>query len=219
MSDRRFFVLAALSAAALLASGGFLWRALVPRPAPSPPPLVTALLGGEDPARSPDNRPPANSGSRPTTARTRSSATSGGTSPATSGRRRAGASDTSSPFFRFALSPAPPDRRSRWATTQAYMAHFAVTDARATGSTTSSGPGATPSAWPGRPRARCRVGLDDWSAEGAESSTLPVRLRAAEGGASVGHRSSTPRGRSCPRETGGSAGKAPLRGTRRTTTR
>jgi len=88
-------------------------------------------------------------------------------------------------FFRFALSPAPPDRRSRWATAQAYMAHFAVTDAKGnrfhhferTGRDALGLAGAT-----ARP---FRVWLDDWSAEGGESPTLPVRLRAAEGGASI----------------------------------
>ncbi len=32
-------------------------------------------------------------------------------------------------FFRFALSPQAPERDSAWATNQAYMAHFAITDA------------------------------------------------------------------------------------------
>jgi len=65
------------------------------------------------------------------------------------------------------------------------MAHFAVTDAQGnrfhhferTGRGALGLAGAT-----ARP---FRVWLDDWSAEGGGSSTLPVRLRADEGGASV----------------------------------
>lgn len=33
-------------------------------------------------------------------------------------------------LFRFGLSPAPPQRRSRWASNQIYMAHFTITDAK-----------------------------------------------------------------------------------------
>lgn len=186
MSPRRVAGLAALCAAALLASGLFLWRALAPRPAPSSPPAsVTALLGGEDPggfarATAPrEFRFPADHGPHPEfrhewwyfTGNLRAA-----------GGRRFGYQLT---FFRFALSPRPPDRRSRWATAQAYMAHFAVTDAQGnrfhhferTGRGALGLAGAT-----ARP---FRVWLDDWSAEGSEPSTLPVRLRAAEGGASV----------------------------------
>ena len=186
MSHRRVFGLAALCAAALLASGLFLWRALAPRPAPSSPPAsVTALLGGEDPggfarATAPrEFRFPADHGAHPEFRHEWWYFTGNLLAP---GGRRFGYQLT---FFRFALSPGPPDRRSRWATNQAYMAHFAVTDAQGnrfhhferTGRGTLGLAGAT-----ARP---FRVWLDDWSAEGVESSTLPVRLRAAEGGASV----------------------------------
>ena len=186
MSHRRVFGLAALCAAALLASGLFLWRALAPRPAPSSPPAsVTALLGGEDPggfarATAPrEFRFPADHGAHPEFRHEWWYFTGNLLAP---GGRRFGYQLT---FFRFALSPGPPDRRSRWATTQACMAHFAVTDAQGnrfhhferTGRGALGLAGAT-----ARP---FRVWLDDWSAEGVESSTLPVRLRAAEGGASV----------------------------------
>jgi len=186
MPARRVFGLAALCAAALLASGLFLWRALAPRPAPSSPPAsVTSLLGGEDlggfaRATAPrEFRFPADHGPHPEFRHEWWYFTGNLRAPE---GRRFGYQLT---FFRFALSPAPPDRRSRWATTQAYMAHFAVTDAQGnrfhhferTGRGALGLAGAT-----ARP---FRVWLDDWSAEGGESSTLPVRLRAAEGGASV----------------------------------
>jgi predicted secreted hydrolase len=186
MSPRRVAGLAALCAAALLASGLFLWRALAPRPAPSSPPAsVTALLGGEDPggfarATAPrEFRFPADHGPHPEFRHEWWYFTGNLRAP---GGRRFGYQLT---FFRFALSPRPSDRRSRWATTQAYMAHFAVTDVQAnrfhhferTGRGALGLAGAT-----ARP---FRVWLDDWSAEGSEPSTLPVRLRASEGGASV----------------------------------
>ena len=131
MSARRISGLAALCAAALLVSGGLLWRALAPRAAPSSPPAsVTALLGGEDPggfarATAPrEFRFPADHGPHPEFRHEWWYFTGNLRAP---GGRRFGYQLT---FFRFALSPGPPDRRSRWATNQAYMAHFAVTDAQ-----------------------------------------------------------------------------------------
>ena len=186
MPRRRLLVIVPLCAAALLAFAWFLRRALAPLPAPSPPPAsVTALLGGEDPGgfarvTAPrDFRFPEDHGPHPEfrhewwyfTGNLRAS-----------GGRRFGYQLT---FFRFALSPDHPDRGSRWGTNQAYMAHFAVTDAQGnrfrfferTGRGALDIAGAT-----ARP---FRVWLDDWSAEGADASTLPVRVRAAEGGTSV----------------------------------
>jgi predicted secreted hydrolase len=186
MSRRRLLVIVPLCAAALLASGWFLRRALAPRPAPSPPPAsVKALLGGEDPggfarASAPrDFRFPEDHGPHPEFRHEWWYFTGNLRGP---GGRRFGYQLT---FFRFALSPDLPDRRSRWGTNQAYMAHFAVTDAQGnrfrfferTGRGALDIAGAT-----ARP---FRVWLDDWSAEGADASTLPVRLRAAEGGTSV----------------------------------
>jgi len=146
---------------------------------------VAALLGGEDPggfarATAPrEFRFPADHGPHPEFRHEWWYFTGNLRAP---GGRRFGYQLT---FFRFALLPDPPDRRSRWATNQAYMAHFAVTDAQGnrfhhferTGRGALGLAGAT-----ARP---FRVWLDDWSAEGGGSSTLPVRLRADEGGASV----------------------------------
>jgi predicted secreted hydrolase len=146
---------------------------------------VTALLGGEDPggfarATAPrDFRFPEDHGPHPEFRHEWWYFTGNLRAP---GGRRFGYQLT---FFRFALSPDLPDRGSRWGTNQAYMAHFAVTDAQGnrfrfferTGRGALDIAGAT-----ARP---FRVWLDDWSAEGADASTLPVRLRAAEGGTSV----------------------------------
>ena len=186
MSRRRLLAIVPLCAAALLASGWFLRRALAPLPAPSPPPAsVTALLGGEGPggfarATAPrDFRFPDDHGPHPEFRHEWWYFTGNLRAP---GGRRFGYQLT---FFRFALSPDAADRGSRWATNQAYMAHFAVTDAQGnrfrfferTGRGALGIAGAT-----ARP---FRVWLDDWSAEGADASTLPIRLRAAEGGTSV----------------------------------
>jgi predicted secreted hydrolase len=99
-----------------------------------------------------------------------------------SGGRRFGYQLT---FFRFALSPAPPDRESRWGTNQAYMAHFAVTDAegRRFRHFERTGRGALGLA--GATAQPFRVWLDNWSAEGGKASTLPIRLRARDGKVSV----------------------------------
>jgi len=88
-------------------------------------------------------------------------------------------------FFRFALSPDPPVRGSRWATNQAYMAHFAVTDAQGNRFRHFERTGRGALGLAGATVHPFRVWIDDWSAEGAEASTLPIRLRAAEGEAVV----------------------------------
>jgi len=90
-------------------------------------------------------------------------------------------------FFRTALAPASAvaPRASAWSARQLYLAHFALTDTA----------GARFSAWSRLSRgaldlagARAepyRVWLEDWSAESEAPGGLPVRLRAAEGGAAI----------------------------------
>ncbi|HXU46332.1 MAG TPA: carotenoid 1,2-hydratase, partial [Thermoanaerobaculia bacterium] len=89
-------------------------------------------------------------------------------------------------FFRNALAPETPDRPSRWAARDVYMAHFALTDAEGgrflaferfrRGALGLAGARALP----------FRVALDDWSiASLAPGSTWPARLRAQEGGAAI----------------------------------
>ena len=81
-------------------------------------------------------------------------------------------------IFRSALSPRAPDSESAWATNQAYMAHFTVTDVTerrfyvqerfARGAAGLAGANADP----------LRVWLEDWRIESESSTTFPMRLRA-----------------------------------------
>ncbi|HEU5360034.1 MAG TPA: lipocalin-like domain-containing protein [Candidatus Deferrimicrobiaceae bacterium] len=186
MPRRSLLIRTSLFAAALLASAGILRCAPAPPPEPSSPPAsVTALLGGDDPAgyaraQNPrDFRFPEDHGAHPTFRHEWWYVTGNLRAP---GGRRFGYQLT---FFRFALSPAPPDRKSRWASNQAFMAHFAVTDVEgrrfhyfertARGALDLAGATARP----------FRVWLDDWSAEGGMATTLPIRLLAQEEKVSV----------------------------------
>jgi predicted secreted hydrolase len=92
-------------------------------------------------------------------------------------------------IFRSALAPASPDLRSAWATNQAYMGHFTVTDVAAgtfraferfargaAGLAGASGPAQDGAA------SSFRVWIEDWALDGAPGgSAFPMRLRAAEG--------------------------------------
>jgi predicted secreted hydrolase len=88
-------------------------------------------------------------------------------------------------FFRQALAPGEPPPGSAWRTTQAHLAHFALTDTEG---------GRFHAAWrTGRAalglagaRARpFRVWLDDWTAESAAPGALPMRLSAREGDVAI----------------------------------
>ncbi|MBW2503203.1 MAG: carotenoid 1,2-hydratase [Deltaproteobacteria bacterium] len=84
-------------------------------------------------------------------------------------------------FFRTALTPHPTPRPSNWATHQAYMAHFALTDTKtgkfyyferfSRSALGLAGASAVP----------FRVWLEDWGAEGDQLRTFPMRLSAQEG--------------------------------------
>jgi len=186
MPRRRILFITLLCAAALFTSGGSPWRSRTPLPTPSPPPAsVTALLGGEDPGgfaratvprafRFPDDHGPHPAFRHEWWYFTGNLRTPGG--------RRFGYQLT---FFRFALSPDPPARASRWATNQAYMAHFALTDVEGRRFRPFERTGRGALGLAGATARPLRVWLDDWSAEGAEASTLPIRLRAVEDGASI----------------------------------
>jgi len=86
-------------------------------------------------------------------------------------------------FFRSALAPAAPERASAWATRQAWLAHFTVSDVEgkrfhsferwSRGAVGLAGAQAQP----------FRVWVKDWKAEGAP--VFPMRLRAAEGGVAI----------------------------------
>ncbi len=84
-------------------------------------------------------------------------------------------------FFRIALSAEPPQRESRWAAGQIYMAHFALSDISgkqfynferfSRAALGLSGASAEP----------FRVWLEDWSAQGPADTPLPMHLQAEEG--------------------------------------
>jgi predicted secreted hydrolase len=84
-------------------------------------------------------------------------------------------------IFRNALAPLPPGGSSEWATNQAYMAHFTVTDVAggsfrayerfARGAAGLAGADGDP----------LRVWLEDWRIEAAASSAFPLQLDAREG--------------------------------------
>jgi predicted secreted hydrolase len=84
-------------------------------------------------------------------------------------------------FFRSALAPAMPVRQSAWATRQAWLAHFTVSDVE-------GGRFRSFERWSrgavGLAGARAetfRVWVKDWSAEAAGGQAPPMRLTAAEG--------------------------------------
>jgi len=187
MGRQRIPAVAALCAVLFAASAVLFVRAVSRRPpAPPPAPSVGTLLGGdaaEGFARATTPRPfvfPEDHGPHPRfrhewwyfTGNLRSR-----------DGQRFGYQLT---FFRFALSPpGGPERASRWAANQAFMAHFALTDVRRNafrffertdrGALGLAGAAARP----------FRVWVGGWSAEGGPASTFPIRLRAAEGTDSI----------------------------------
>jgi len=88
-------------------------------------------------------------------------------------------------FFRSALAPAMPERSSAWATRQAWLAHFTVSDVEgerfhsfeqwSRGALGLAGVQATP----------FRVWVEDWSAQTDGGPVFPMRLRASRGDVAV----------------------------------
>jgi len=178
-----------LAAAVALLAAGMLRRSLSPPPSPAPgagTATVTSLLAGDAQdgfarATAPRTfRFPDDHGPHPEFRHEWWYFTGNLSGP---GNRRFGYQLT---FFRFALAPpGAPGRKSRWGASQAYMAHFTVTDAAGNAffHFERAGRGALGIAGAsGRP---FRIFLDDWSAEGGRGSPAPFRLRAAEGDVSV----------------------------------
>ncbi len=83
-------------------------------------------------------------------------------------------------FFRIALRPEAPKRRSDWATNQVYMAHFALTDPAAKDFYQVERFSRAALGLAGATAEPFRVWLEDWAAAGNQSATLPMRLRAAD---------------------------------------
>ncbi len=186
MPRLRTFGWVALIAAVLLVSGGLIRRALSPPPkAPSRSGTATSLLSGGETggfARATSPRPfrfPDDHGPHPEFRHEWWYFTGNLESPE---GRRFGYQLT---FFRFALSPETAPRESRWGAAQAYMAHFSVTDERGNRFRHFERAGRGALGIAGAELRPFRVWIDDWSAEGGGDSLLPVRLRAADEGASV----------------------------------
>lgn len=88
-------------------------------------------------------------------------------------------------FFRSALAPEMPDRKSAWATRQAYLAHFTVTDVagKRFHSFERWGRGALGLA--GAQGEPFRVWTGDWSADAVNGQAPPMHLRAAHADAAI----------------------------------
>ena len=84
-------------------------------------------------------------------------------------------------LFRFALAPEPPKRDSAWATNQAWMAHFTITDSagRRFHAAERLARGALGLA--GAEAAPFRVWLGDWRAASSGDAFFPLRLAARDG--------------------------------------
>jgi len=88
-------------------------------------------------------------------------------------------------FFRFALAPSMPSRRSEWATRQAWMAHFAVTDVQAQKHHAFQRLERGALGLAGATTHPVRIWLDDWRAVGGPDALFPLTLDARENGVAV----------------------------------
>ena len=88
-------------------------------------------------------------------------------------------------FFRFALRPDATGSPSPWATSQAYMAHFALTDPDAGRFRTAERFARGAVGLAGARARPFRVWLEDWSLTAAGEGAFPVRLRAAADSAAL----------------------------------
>jgi predicted secreted hydrolase len=86
-------------------------------------------------------------------------------------------------FFRIALSPHEDTRDSAWASNQAYMAHFALTDVAGRRHHAFERMSRPVIGLAGAQAQPFRVWLEDWSA--ASSGVLPMRLQAAQDGVAI----------------------------------
>lgn len=84
-------------------------------------------------------------------------------------------------FFRMALAPGELPRPSRWATNQAYMAHFALTDVNGRRFYSAERFSRAALGLAGAGGVPLEVFLEDWSARETKAAPWSVRLRAAQG--------------------------------------
>jgi predicted secreted hydrolase len=82
-------------------------------------------------------------------------------------------------FFRIGLAPSMAERASAWASREAYMAHFALTDTAGRRFTAASRLSRAALGLAGAQAVPFKVWVEDWSAEGLAGDAVPVRLRAA----------------------------------------
>jgi predicted secreted hydrolase len=87
-------------------------------------------------------------------------------------------------FFRSALAPEMPARASAWATRQAYLAHFTITDVAGKRFRSFERWGRGALGLAGAQGDPFRVWIGDWSATAAKDA-FPVRLHAAQGDATL----------------------------------
>jgi predicted secreted hydrolase len=83
-------------------------------------------------------------------------------------------------FFRFALSPTPAERSSAWATSNIYMAHFALSDSESGTFYAFERFSRAAAGLAGASAQPFRVWLEDWHASSQSPTALPMRLVAAE---------------------------------------
>jgi predicted secreted hydrolase len=83
-------------------------------------------------------------------------------------------------FFRIAVAPTMAPRDSAWASREAYMAHFALTDSAGQRFDAASRLSRAALGLAGARATPFRVWVEDWSAEGVGGEAVPVRLRAAQ---------------------------------------
>ncbi|HEV2847285.1 MAG TPA: lipocalin-like domain-containing protein, partial [Thermoanaerobaculia bacterium] len=84
-------------------------------------------------------------------------------------------------FFRSALAPEMPARESAWATRQAWLAHFAVSDVEGGRFLSSEHWSRGAAGLAGIQTAPFRVWIKDWSARAVEGPVFPMRLQASAG--------------------------------------
>ncbi|MCC5794747.1 MAG: carotenoid 1,2-hydratase [Chromatiales bacterium] len=83
-------------------------------------------------------------------------------------------------FFRFELSARPPERDSRWATNEVWMAHFAITDAGGRRHEARERFGRPAPGGAGASTLPFAVWLDNWSARSLGEEFFPLALEASD---------------------------------------
>ncbi len=88
-------------------------------------------------------------------------------------------------FFRIALAATMPPRASAWASRDAYLAHFALTDTAGQRFSVAGRSSRGALALAGAQAQPFKVWVEDWSAEGLAGDAAAVRLQAADGDVAI----------------------------------